>query len=97
MAQMGARMPPPDYDSGTWRNASDGWMALVLALVQFGGPFIIARNAEGDGGGILYWKWWFITVLITVLMLSFTKSLGVGLITAVAVIAYGILKNSTKP
>ena len=45
----------PDYDEGGFRNPSDFWIALCIALIHFIAPALISSKT-----GEFYWKWWFV-------------------------------------
>jgi hypothetical protein len=64
-----------------------------MAIVLFVGPFIIAKNLDGDEAGMAYWKWWFICVLISFAAISLTKSIGIGLVCSILTILYGVTKS----
>jgi len=62
-AQMGARMPPIDYDEGAFRNPSDWWWTVLIIANLIIAPYLITRK-DLDFGGVAYFKW-FIALFIT--------------------------------
>jgi len=91
--QMGMRMPAPDYDEGTFKDPFDFWVVLILSVLMFVGPALIAKSETGDGAGITYWKWWFITATGSFLMMSLSEIPLVVLITALIILSYGVLRE----
>lgn len=69
--QLGARMPPVDYDEGAFRNPSDWWWSALIIVNFFIAPYLITRKGvDSDGGG--YIKWFltlFIAYLISLLLI----------------------------
>jgi hypothetical protein len=90
LGQMGARMPPIDYDEGSFSNPSDWWLTLLWAIILFAGPALIAKNKDGDDAGIEYWKWWFITLVGSFTILLFFKTPLASLLSSIAILIYGI-------
>ena len=45
----------PDYDEGEFKNPSDFWITLCIALIHFIAPALISSKT-----GEFYWKWWFV-------------------------------------
>jgi len=79
IAQMGMRMPPPDYDEGTFNNPTDFWLAFAIALVIFIGPTLISKDRFESGHQLIYWKWVITSMIISSALLSITRSLGITL------------------
>jgi len=79
IAQMGMRMPPPDYDEGSFKDPTDFWLVLTLALVIFIGPYLISKEHFGDEGRLIYWKWLMIFKVIAIGLVLITKSIGIAL------------------
>ena len=88
--QMGARMPPVDYDEGSFRNPSDWWLTFIWAIVLFVGPILVAKRKDGDDAGIEYWKWWFITLVGSFIILLFFKTPLASLLSSIAILIYAV-------
>jgi hypothetical protein len=98
-SQMGARMPPIDYDEGAFRNPADWWWTVLIIVNFFIAPYLITRKGvDSDGGGYIKWFLalfiaYFISLLLIPLLANKNDYIFWTIAIQLGVTCYGFINN----